>query len=107
MSAKQTINDKLQGSVATYIRCGGLLNNQIKEDLLPSVRVNFFKSVNIWQSYKQERGCSAGNAVTIFRRTNVWWITTWCEEDAQEIFRHCSRKRRTVLFVQRVCTQTK
>jgi len=25
MSAKQTINDKLQGSVATYLRCGGVL----------------------------------------------------------------------------------
>jgi len=25
MSAKQAINDKLQGSVATYLRCGGLL----------------------------------------------------------------------------------
>ena len=35
-SKKQAINDKLQGSVATYLRYGG------------------FKSVNIWQSYKQE-----------------------------------------------------
>jgi len=34
---KQAINDKLQGSVATYLRYDG------------------FKSVNIWQSYKQER----------------------------------------------------
>jgi len=33
MSAKQTINDKLQGSVATYLRCGGVVNNQIKKDL--------------------------------------------------------------------------
>jgi len=57
MSAKQTINDKLQGSVATYLRCGGILNNQIKKGLLLSVWVNFFKSVNIWQCYKQERGC--------------------------------------------------
>ena len=30
MSAKQAINDKLQGSVAAYIRCGGVVNNQIK-----------------------------------------------------------------------------
>ena len=28
MSAKQAINDKLQGSVATYLRCGGVVNNQ-------------------------------------------------------------------------------
>ena len=32
MSAKQAINDKLQGSVATHLRCG-----QIKKDLLLSV----------------------------------------------------------------------
>jgi len=25
---KQAINDKLQGSVATYLRCGGVVNNQ-------------------------------------------------------------------------------
>jgi len=57
MSAKQVINNKLQGSVATYLRCGGVVNNQIKKGLLLSVRMKFFKSVNIWQSYKQERGC--------------------------------------------------
>jgi len=44
MSAKQAINDKLQGSAATYLRCGGVVNNQIKKGLLLSVRVkkNFF-----------------------------------------------------------------
>jgi len=45
MSAKQAINDKLQGSVA--LRCGWVVNNQIKEGLLLSLRVNFFKSVNM------------------------------------------------------------
>jgi len=30
-SAKQAINDKSQGSVATYLRCGGVVNNQIKK----------------------------------------------------------------------------
>ena len=30
MSAKQAINDKLQGSVATYLRCDGVVNNLIK-----------------------------------------------------------------------------
>ena len=39
MSAKQTTNDKLQSSVATYIRCGGVVNKQIKKGLLLSVRV--------------------------------------------------------------------
>jgi len=31
MSAKQAINDKLQGSEATYLRHGGVVNNQIKK----------------------------------------------------------------------------
>ena len=58
MSAKQAINDKLQGSVATYLRCGGLINNQIKKGLFLSLWVKeILKSLNIWQSYKQERDC--------------------------------------------------
>ena len=28
---KQAVSDKLQGSVATYLRCGGVVNNQIKK----------------------------------------------------------------------------
>jgi len=39
MSAKQAINAKLQGSVATYSRCGEVFNNQIKKGLLLSLRV--------------------------------------------------------------------
>jgi len=54
MSAKQAINDKLQCSVATYLRYGGVVNNQI---IAESASEIFFKSVNIWQSYKQERDC--------------------------------------------------
>jgi len=42
MSAKQAINDKLQGSVAAYSMYGGIVNNQIKRGLLLSVRVKFF-----------------------------------------------------------------
>ena len=49
--AKQAINEKLQGSVTTYLRYGGVVNNQIRKDLLLSVSAIFFKSVNIWQSY--------------------------------------------------------
>ena len=30
MSAKQAVNDELQGSAATYLRRGGVVNNQIK-----------------------------------------------------------------------------
>ena len=28
MSAKQALNDKFQGSVNAYLRCGGFVNNQ-------------------------------------------------------------------------------
>ena len=44
MSPKQANNNKLQDSVATYLRCGGVVNNQIMKGLLPSLRVkkNFF-----------------------------------------------------------------
>jgi len=42
MSAKQAINDKLQGSVATYLRCGGAVNNPIKKGLLLSLTVRIF-----------------------------------------------------------------
>jgi len=39
---KQAINNKLQGSVATHLRCGGVVNNQIKNGLLISLSVNLF-----------------------------------------------------------------
>jgi len=55
--AKQAISDKLQCSVATYLRCDVVVNNRIKKGLLLSLRVKKIKSMNIWQSYKQERGC--------------------------------------------------
>ena len=38
-SAKQTVNDKLQGSAAVYLSCGEVVNSQIKKGLLLSVRV--------------------------------------------------------------------
>ena len=31
MSAKQAIDDKLQGSVGTYLKCGDVFNKQIKK----------------------------------------------------------------------------
>ena len=40
------IKDKLQGSVAKYLRSGGLVNNQITKGLLLSLPVNFF--LNRW-----------------------------------------------------------
>jgi len=37
MSVKQTINNKLQGSVATYLRYSGVVDTQIKKGLLLSL----------------------------------------------------------------------
>ena len=37
MSAKQALNDKLQYSVAAYLTCGGVVNNEIKKGLLLNV----------------------------------------------------------------------
>jgi len=48
MLAKQATNNKLQGSVATYFRSGGVVNNQNKKHLLLSLLVQTnLKSVNI------------------------------------------------------------
>ena len=49
--------------------CGGVVNNQIKKGLLLSLRVKKLKSVNIWQSYKQERDC----LVHFFRLLAACW----------------------------------
>ena len=37
MSAKQAINDKLQGSIDTHLTCGGVVNNKIRKGLLLSI----------------------------------------------------------------------
>jgi len=37
--ANAVINDKLQGTVVTYLSCGGVVNNQIKKGLLFSLLV--------------------------------------------------------------------
>jgi len=58
----------LQGSVATDLRCRGIVNNHIKKGLLLSLPVKkVLKSVNIWPSYKQEGGC----LVHFVRRANT------------------------------------
>jgi len=45
-----------QGSVAMRLRCGGIFNDYFITGLLLSEMVNeFWKSVNIWRSYGQER----------------------------------------------------
>jgi len=42
MLAKQAINYKLQGSAATHLRYGGVLNNQIQKGVLLSPSVKTF-----------------------------------------------------------------
>jgi len=69
MSAKQVINDKLQGSIATSLRCGGLLITNLGKVYCWVCQWIFFKSVNIWQSYKQERDY----LVHFFRLLAVCW----------------------------------
>jgi len=39
---KQAINDKLKGSVATYLGCDGVVNNQLKKGFLLSLPVKKF-----------------------------------------------------------------
>ena len=55
MSAKQAINDKLEGSVATYLRCGEVFNNQIKKGLLLSLSVKIFFQIGEYLAKSQAR----------------------------------------------------
>jgi len=48
MWAKHAINHKLQGSVATYLRRGGIVNNQIKKRLLLSLSEKKLKYIWIF-----------------------------------------------------------
>jgi len=55
---KQAIDDKLQSTVATYLRCGGVVINQIKKGLLLSLSAKLFFFWNWWIFREdQERGC--------------------------------------------------
>ena len=50
------INDKLLGTVVTYLRCGVIFNKQIKKGLFAeSAGEEKLKSVNTWHSYWQKR----------------------------------------------------
>jgi len=56
----QTVNAYIsQGSVATHLRCGGILNDHFIASFLGSVSVKeFLKSTNIWWRYAQQYGVS-------------------------------------------------
>ena len=70
MSAKQAINDKLQSSVVTYLRCGWVVNNQIKKGLLLSLWVKIF--LNRWIFGKITRK-NVDSFVHFLRLLAVWW----------------------------------
>jgi len=42
MSAKQAFNDKLQGSIAAYLRGDGVVNDQIKKRFIAESASEFF-----------------------------------------------------------------
>ena len=43
-----------QGSVAAYVRCGGICNIHLTANLPRNLPANFLKSVKIWQNYRHE-----------------------------------------------------
>ena len=53
--AKQAINDKLQGKVATYLRCGGVVYNQSKKGLLLSLWVKKIVKIGEYLAKLQAR----------------------------------------------------
>jgi len=55
MSAKRAINNKLQGSVATYFRCGGVVNKQIKKGLLLNLLVKKIVKIGEYLAKLQAR----------------------------------------------------
>ena len=66
------INDKLQGTVVTYLRYGGIFNNQIKKGLLLSMPVKeVLKSVNMWHSYGQKGRVDC--VAHFLQLLAVWW----------------------------------
>jgi len=71
MSAQRAINDKLQGSVATYLTCGGVVNNQIKKGLLLCLWVNF---LNRW-IFGKITSKSVIISCTLCAWPTQWWKT--------------------------------
>ena len=75
MSTKQAIDDKLHGSVATYLRCSGVFNNQIKKCLLLSLRVIFL--IGEYLAKLQTRTCLSRALFSSFssvlaKRAKIW-----------------------------------
>ena len=78
MLAKQAINDKLQGSVVTYLRCSGAVNNQIRKDLLLSMSVIFFKIgeyLATFQALSSSFSSSVGQARKVHETTTLLLVS--------------------------------
>jgi len=69
MWAKQAINHKLQGSVVTYLRCGGLLITKLRKVYCWVCDWKKFKIGKYFVSYKQELDCF----VHFLRLLAVFW----------------------------------
>jgi len=63
------MNDKLQGTVVTYLRCAGLSITKLRKVIAQSAREIFFKSVNTWHSYRKKVDC----VVHFLRLLALWW----------------------------------
>jgi len=63
----------------------GLLITELINNLLLSLSVNFFKSVIIWQSYKQESRC----LVHFLRLSAVWWPDARSARDTTFLLQLC------------------
>jgi len=50
LQTNAVLNNKLQSTVVTYLRCGGIVNNEIKKGLFVFLPVKKNKLVNIWHS---------------------------------------------------------
>ena len=71
LQTNAVINDKLQGTDVTHLKCGGIFNNQITSGLLSSLPVNFLIGES-WHSYEQKGGlCRAFSSTfsMVARRT--------------------------------------
>jgi len=105
LSAKQAINDKLQGSVATYLRYGGVVNKQIKK-VYCCVWVHFFnrwifgkvtsKSVVVSCTLRVWPTHCLKTCYISRQYTPKWWsISVVTELDVEQLrWRHQRRYRR-------------
>ena len=87
---KQAINDRLQGSVATDLRCGGDVNNQIKTDLLLSLSVKKIEIGEYFAKLQARRWLCGGQAHK---------VTKYGQKFDVQIFTHALYIRYLPIFV--------